>query len=71
MDVNTSNCLHCKREIHYSEAKLLPEGGGVCQRCASKCGYVSCAECRDYFIPAGEDEHFCEICLKRIFARLI
>lgn len=64
MNVNMSNCLHCQRRLHYAEARLLPEGGGVCPECAAGRGY-----CRDYFVPAGEDEHFCGVCLRRIFER--
>lgn len=69
MDVNTSNCLHCKQKIHYTEARLLPQGGGVCHSCAQEHGYKPCEECQDYFIPEGE-EHICEICMKRILARI-
>jgi hypothetical protein len=65
MDVNLSNCLHCKQRIHYTESKLLPEGGGVCLKCATEHGYRACEECQDYFIPRGEED-ICEICLKRI-----
>lgn len=71
MDVNISNCIHCKKRIHYSEARLLPEGGGVCFKCAEERGYRACEECQDYFIPETEDEHFCDICLKRIFERFV
>ena len=68
MDVNYSRCFHCRKQIHYTESRLLPEGGGVCLECAKKHGYQPCEECQDYFIPgAGEEEHLCEICLKRIF----
>lgn len=70
MDVNNSNCFHCKQKIHYTESRLLPQGGGVCLKCAQAHGYKQCEECQDYFIPAGEDEHFCEICRMRIFARI-
>ena len=70
MDVNTSNCLHCNRRIHYAESKLLPEGGGVCLSCAAEHGYRACEECGDYFIPDGE-ESICPICMKRIFERFI
>lgn len=69
MNVNVSNCIHCKRKIHYADARLLPEGGGVCPACAREKGYRACEECQDYFIPDSEDQHFCEICIKRIFAR--
>ena len=34
MDVNISTCIHCKKRIHYAESRLLPEGGGVCLKCA-------------------------------------
>lgn len=71
MDVNLSNCLHCKQRIHYTESRLLPQGGGVCLKCATERGYKPCEECQDYFIPNGEEESICEICLKRIFARFI
>lgn len=71
MEVNVSNCLHCNEGIHYTEARLLPGGGGVCRKCASEHGYKPCEECGDYFIPDAEDQHFCEICLKRIFERFI
>lgn len=67
MDVNFSNCIHCRKRLHYSEARLLPGGGGVCQTCAKERGYVPCEECQDYFIPDGE-QCFCEICFSRIFA---
>jgi len=70
MDVNTSNCFHCKQEIHYSEARLLPQGGGVCHDCAEKHGYKPCEECQDYFIPSGE-ECICEVCMTRIFERFV
>jgi hypothetical protein len=66
MDVNISNCFHCKKRIHYTESRLLPTGGGVCLRCAETQGYTVCEECQDYFIPDGE-EQICEICLRRIF----
>ena len=68
MDVNLSRCLHCGKTIHYTEARLLPEGGGVCQKCAAAKGYEPCEECGDYFIPEDSDEHFCELCFKRVFA---
>jgi hypothetical protein len=71
MDVNNSICIHCKEKIHYSEARLLPGGGGVCLKCASKLGYRTCDECQDCFIPAGEEEHFCDICLRRIFEQFV
>lgn len=67
MDVNLSHCIHCRIKLHYNEAKLLPEGGGVCHKCTKKQGYKPCEECQDYFIPEGE-EFFCEICIERIFA---
>jgi hypothetical protein len=70
MDVNYSTCPHCGRKIHYAEARLLPEGGGVCPDCAQKHGYRSCDECQDYFIPDGE-ENICDVCMKRIFERFI
>lgn len=69
MDVNQSNCIHCKKGIHYTESRLLPEGGGVCLKCATEHGYKACEECQDYFIPDGE-QYFCEICLRRIFTEL-
>lgn len=69
MNVNISKCIHCRKEIHYAEAKLLPEGGGVCQDCAAEKGYEACEECQDYFIPDHSEQHFCEICTTRIFAR--
>jgi len=68
MDVNLSRCYHCGKTIHYNEAILLPQGGGVCLSCASTRGYVPCAECQYYFVPSDAKEHFCEICLTRIFA---
>ena len=68
MDVNISACIHCAKPLHYAEAKLLPEGGGVCPACAQTHGYTPCEECQDYFIP-DEQESICEICLERIFAR--
>ena len=71
MDVNISNCLHCKQKIHYSESRLLPGGGGVCLKCALEHGYKACEECQDYFIPEGEEESICDICMKRIFERFI
>lgn len=71
MDVNYSNCIHCKKRIHYSEARLLPDKGGVCPKCASEHGYKACEECQNYFIPESEEETICEICLKRIFEKFI
>lgn len=71
MDVNISKCQHCKQRIHYTESRLLPEGGGVCLECAAQHGYRACEECHDYFIPVGETERFCDPCVKRIFARFI
>jgi len=71
MDVNTSNCFHCKEKIHYSEARLLPQGGGVCLKCAIEHRYKACDECQDYFIPENEEEHFCDFCLRRIFKQFI
>ncbi len=68
MNVNLARCFHCGETIHYTEARLLPEGGGVCRACATKFGYEPCEECQDYFIRGDADEHCCEICLKRIFA---
>ena len=70
MDVNVSNCVHCRRKLHYTEARLLPAGGGVCPSCALEHGYRACEECHDYFIPEAK-ETICEICTKRIFARFI
>ena len=69
MDVNISNCFHCKKRINYAESRLLPEGGGVCLECAEKHGYIACDECGDYFIPDSE-EHICEVCFRRIFELL-
>lgn len=66
MDVNYSNCIHCKRRLHYSEARLLPGGGGVCHECAEKHGYAPCDECQDYFIPYW-GEIFCEYCVNAVF----
>lgn len=68
MDVNFSKCIHCETTLHYSEARLLPEGGGVCHDCADRFDYKRCEECGDYFIPKTKGEHFCERCFKRIFA---
>lgn len=67
MDVNTSNCIHCNERIHYTEARLLPEGGGVCRKCASEHGYKACEECQDYFIPEQEDETICDACMTQVF----
>ena len=69
MDVNLSRCLHCGKMIHYSEARLLPGGGGVCHSCADKFDYERCEECQDYFISDDSDEHFCELCLKKLCTR--
>lgn len=69
MDVNKSNCIYCKKEIHYSEARLLPEGGGVCHACAQKRGYRPCDECQDWFISDSE-ETFCDDCLERLLRKL-
>jgi hypothetical protein len=71
MDANTSNCIHCKEKIHYAENRLLPEGGGVCLKCALDRGYKQCEECQDYFIAKADDEHFCDTCMKRIFERFV
>lgn len=71
MDVNLSNCIYCNRRIHYSEARLLPEGGGVCVSCSQAHGYKVCDECQDYFIPQSSEDFFCEICIKRIFTQMI
>jgi hypothetical protein len=68
MDVNLSRCIHCKKQIHYSEARLLPQGGGVCQKCASEHGYTPCQECQDYFIPYW-GEIFCECCSRVVFEK--
>lgn len=68
MDVNFSKCFHCETTIHYSEARLLPEGGGVCHDCAERFGYERCEECGDYFVPKNKEEHFCELCFAWIFA---
>jgi len=67
MDVNLSKCIHCEITLHYSEARLLPEGGGVCHDCADRFGYERCEECGDYFVPKTTGEHFCELCFVRIF----
>ncbi|CAN5584255.1 hypothetical protein BH10ACI1_BH10ACI1_15940 [soil metagenome] len=69
MDVNYSRCFHCGKQIHYSESRLLPDGGGVCLVCAKQHGYTVCEECQDYFIPESE-EYLCEVCLRRIFERI-
>lgn len=68
MNVNVSRCLHCDLTIHYTEARLLPTGGGVCQNCADRFGYTICEECGDYFVPKTEGEHFCGFCFVQIFA---
>ena len=66
MDVNISACIYCRVRLHYSEARLLPRGGGVCPKCAQEHGYKPCEECQDYFIPDGE-EYICEHCMAQIF----
>jgi predicted amidophosphoribosyltransferase len=71
MNVNISRCIHCRRRLHYAQARLLPGGGGVCPACAAEHGYRACEECQDYFIPEIEDEHFCSLCVKRVFERFI
>jgi hypothetical protein len=71
MDVNYSNCIHCNEWIHYSQARLLPDKGGVCFKCAEERGYRACEECQDYFIPEAEDQHFCDTCMTRIFKQFI
>lgn len=70
MDVNVSTCADCGTPITYQTAKLLPKGGGICNKCEEDEGYISCEECQDFFIPK-EGETICDDCLERILIRCI